>query len=516
MKSFRVIDTRFRILKGGKIGLSLSISLIGSALIFCQSARAETFFDNEWTTGTTHTTADVTVTERSNTGTNTGTYSQTSTTENIIFRPDRVAESYTGVTDNEISGTSSNPVATAGTTGTAANLIADGTYIDGGGYSATNSDYAHYTTLNPDTDFTVTLTSGSTVNNIVKETSTYYYVDSTTGYTSSSDAYVANIVFSGSNTVYGTTNIDDGNIKLDGSVTFTGTVDAGSIAVDTTSTITFNSDVDLTAGTTDAMNFSVNGNVLINEDFTGNITSDGDNLGTVTIVGSGTGKEQIITGNIGSSTSSDIGILNIGSDTVASNYSRTVIYGDVYANSTVLNNNGTANSSTLVLADGSDITSTITTADANMGILTLEGSSTVSGTVGTDANKLKEINAGANGSNSTFSDDVYATNLDVEGTGTVNLDGNYKGTSIRYNADGTVVLADNKNINSSIVTNSTTPTGTLTLEGSSTVSGTVGTDANKLKEINAGANGSNSTFSDDVYATNLDVEGTGTVNLDGN
>ncbi|RXI27743.1 hypothetical protein, partial [Arcobacter defluvii] len=83
--------------------------------------------------------------------------------------------------------------------------------------------------------------------------------------------------------------------------------------------------------------------------------------------------------------------------------------------------------------------SIVTNSTTPTGTLTLEGSSTVSGTVGTDANKLKEINAGANSSNSTFSDDVYATNLDVEGTGTVNLDGNYKGTSIRYNADGTVV-----------------------------------------------------------------------------
>ncbi|RXI28965.1 hypothetical protein CP986_12545, partial [Arcobacter aquimarinus] len=105
---------------------------------------------------------------------------------------------------------------------------------------------------------------------------------------------------------------------------------------------------------------------------------------------------------------------------------------------------------------------------------------------------------------------------DVEGTGRVNLNGDYKGTSIRYNADGTVVLADNKNIDSSIINNSsTTPTGTLTLEGSSIVSGTVGTDVNRLKEINAGANGSDSTFNSDVFATNLDVEGTGRVNLNG-
>ncbi len=501
MKSFRVVNAKFRILKGGKIGLSLSISLVVSSLILNQSAHAETFFDNEWTTGTTFTTPDVTATARSNTGTNTGTYSQISTTENIIFRPDRVAQSYTGVADYEsgvIQGT------LQGTTGTGTNLIPNGGYFDVDGNWQDNYDRAYYQSLNPDKNFTVTLTSGSTVNNIVKETSTYYYVNNTDDYMSLSDAYVANIIFSGSNTVYGTTNIDDGNIKLDDSVTFTGTVDAGSISVDTTNTIIFNSDVDLTAGTTDAMNFSVDGKVLLNEDFTGNITSGGDNLGTVTIVGNGTGKEQIITGNIGTSTSSDIGILYIGSDTIDSNYSRTVIYGDVYANSTVLNNNGTTNSSTLVLADGSNITSTITTADANMGIITLDGSSTVSGSVGASGALLKEINAGANGTSSTFSSDVYATNLDVEGTGTVNLNGDYTGTAIRYNADGTVVLANGSDVNSAITTG-TTNTGTLTLNGSSTVSGSVGASGALLKEINAGANGTSSTFSSDVYATTTNI-----------
>ncbi|WP_164967285.1 hypothetical protein, partial [Arcobacter ellisii] len=169
---------------------------------------------------------------------------------------------------------------------------------------------------------------------------------------------------------------------------------------------------------------------------------------------------------------------------------------------------------TVVLANGSDVNSAITTATTNTGTLTLNGSSTVSGSVGASGALLKEINAGANGSSSTFSSDVYATNLDVEGTGTVNLNGDYTGTAIRYNADGTVVLANGSDVNSAITT-ATTNTGTLTLNGSSTVSGSVGASGALLKEINAGANGSSSTFSSDVYATNLDVEGTGTVNLNG-
>ncbi|RXI24641.1 hypothetical protein, partial [Arcobacter ellisii] len=120
---------------------------------------------------------------------------------------------------------------------------------------------------------------------------------------------------------------------------------------------------------------------------------------------------------------------------------------------------------TVVLANGSDVNSAITTATTNTGTLTLNGSSTVSGSVGASGALLKEINAGANGSSSTFSSDVYATNLDVEGTGTVNLNGDYTGTAIRYNADGTVVLANGSDVNSAITT-ATTNTGTLTLNGS--------------------------------------------------
>ncbi|WP_192894507.1 hypothetical protein, partial [Arcobacter suis] len=125
---------------------------------------------------------------------------------------------------------------------------------------------------------------------------------------------------------------------------------------------------------------------------------------------------------------------------------------------------------------------------------------------------LAEVNAGVNGSTSTFANDVYATNLDVEGTGTVNLDGNFTGTAIRYNADGTVILADTKNINSAITT-SVDNTGTLSLEGSSTVTGQVGASGASLKEINAGVAGSTSTFNSNVYASNLNMTGTGTVIL---
>ncbi|RWS50424.1 hypothetical protein CKA56_02525 [Arcobacter venerupis] len=728
MNSFRVVDTRFRILKGGKIGLSLSIALITAmSTLGSINAYSETFFDGV-TDGTTYTSGDVSARAKSDTGISSANYSSISTTENIIFKPDRVKSSYIGVNDFEPSGTSSVSQGTDGTISTTFMNKSDGTYLDINGDVTPNYDKLYYQTFTPSTAFTVTLDSGATVNNIIKQTSQYYSVNNTATYTIQNDSYTANLVFDGSNTVLGTTSIDDGNIKLNGSASFGGAVNAGSIDVDTTSNITFDSSVDLSAGTTDAMNFSQAGVVLLSDDFTGNVTSSSDNLGTLTVVGNSTGKEQIITGDIGTSTSSDINILNIGSNTVSSNYSKTVVNGNVFANSTVLNNNGTTNSSTLLLSDGSNITSTITTADSNMGILTLAGSSTVTGTVGstgklaevnsgatgststftgtvnatnltntgtgtttfkddvtattvnvnagttnfeknltatstnittgtgnfntvsgstnsnivfsgagtanlygdltgnivttsdnlgtvtfigdgagkaqtingnigssittdvnvlnigesgvssnystvtvngdifanstvlnnngttnsstlllsdgsnitstittsdsnmgiltlagtstvngqvgTDSNKLANVNAGANGKTATFTSDVYATNLNVTGTGAVDLNGSYKGTTLNYNADGSVNLADTKNITAAVTT-TTNDTGTLNLLGTSTVNGQVGTDSNKLANVNAGANGKTATFTSDVYATNLNVTGTGAVDLNG-
>lgn len=89
MKSFRVVNAKFRILKGGKIGLSLSISLVVSSLIFSTTkANAVDYFtDVQVSTGTaTNTTGlyDVTV----QTATNTGTFdlSRLSTTyDSVVF-----------------------------------------------------------------------------------------------------------------------------------------------------------------------------------------------------------------------------------------------------------------------------------------------------------------------------------------------------------------------------------------------------------------------------------------------
>ncbi|MDD4330111.1 MAG: hypothetical protein PHD79_09170, partial [Aliarcobacter sp.] len=502
MNSFRVMNTRFRILKGGKIGLAFSIALIGGTLTLGSTkANATDYFTGTSTVLSPLTSGSVTVETATNTATN-GNNTDTrnaATVDNVIFAPTSWANSF---------------------------------YIP----TSTSTDYygplqdAYILNQNPDyLKLELTFASGANANNITKQGSTLYSapvsptyvpVSSTSTYsltsTPTSIDYAANLIFQGNNTVSGYTAISDGNIKLNGdNIVFNGTVNAGSIDVAAVGTTTFKSAVNVSTGPVDDLKFSAAGTVVLNSDLTGNVVTTGNNKGILTT----TGVNQTITGNIGSSTSLDLNTLNIGSDTVLGNYSKTTINGNVFANSTVLNNNnndnsdGTTNSSELILASGKNITSTITTADANMGILTLAGGiQTVTGQVG-NGNKLAEVNAG-NGT-STFTNDVYATNLDVEGTGTVNLNGNYTGTALRYNDNGIVNLADGKNINSSVTTDAPNQ-GTLNLTGTSTVSGQVGDATNNLKEINAnGTAGKTVTFANDVYATNTNI-GAGTVDIKGN
>ena len=131
MNSFRVVDTKFRILKGGKIGLSLSIALIGGILLSTTKADAETFFDGT-TDGTIYSSGGISAQEKSDDGDITANYNTVSSSESIVFKPERVVSSYTGVSDYEISGTPPNQSsvfqASDGITTGAYNNLANGTY----------------------------------------------------------------------------------------------------------------------------------------------------------------------------------------------------------------------------------------------------------------------------------------------------------------------------------------------------------------------------------------------------
>ncbi|MCH8998168.1 MAG: autotransporter domain-containing protein [Proteobacteria bacterium] len=243
-----------------------------------------------------------------------------------------------------------------------------------------------------------------------------------------------------------------------------------------------------------------------------------DGIGSLTYLGDSTA-----TGTIGD-TANRLGILNAG---VAG---KTVtITGNVFAITTNVTGTGTLNfqgnltgnldydaDGTATVATGVNLTGTVTTsAGDDTGTLTLFGTTTVSGQVGTAPASLKVVNGGANGTTAIFSADVFAQTLNVTGTGTVDLDGAFTGV-LDFDADGTATIATTKNLTGTVTTSAGDNTGTLTLEGTTTVSGQVGTAPASLKVVNGGANGTTAAFSADVFAQTLNVTGTGTVDLDGN
>ena len=98
MKSLRVKDARFRILKGGKIGLSLSISLIGSALIFGNiNSYATDYFNSVQVSTSSITDGNVTLEKATNSSSITSNVS--SSAGDIVFAPTSWATStYSGLT----------------------------------------------------------------------------------------------------------------------------------------------------------------------------------------------------------------------------------------------------------------------------------------------------------------------------------------------------------------------------------------------------------------------------------
>jgi len=170
---------------------------------------------------------------------------------------------------------------------------------------------------------------------------------------------------------------------------------------------------------------------------------------------------------------------------------------------------------TATVSDNSNITGKFQTGTNNQGTVTYEGTSTTSANIGTSTNKLKAVNAGANGETATFDGKVRATTTTVTGTGTIDLNGNLEGTTVNFAGDGTVTVADTKDVDAAVTTN-TNGTGTLTLEGKGTVSGQVGTAALSLKAVNGGGTaGKTSTFSGDVFTTTSNVQGTGSIDFNG-
>jgi uncharacterized protein with beta-barrel porin domain len=131
---------------------------------------------------------------------------------------------------------------------------------------------------------------------------------------------------------------------------------------------------------------------------------------------------------------------------------------------------------------GGGITSNIN----NVASILFTGNSTVTGFTGTSSIRFIDITAGANATTTNFNGNVFTTQFNLSGTGTVNFNGSVNpgivAASTNFAGDGFINIAANQLFNSALTTN-TANTGTLTLNGGSSVIGAIG-GANGLKQIN--------------------------------
>ena len=167
----------------------------------------------------------------------------------------------------------------------------------------------------------------------------------------------------------------------------------------------------------------------------------------------------------------------------------TTVNGDIYATNTQFNG-----PNTLTLTDLSDINGNVTTTANNQGILALQGTTAVTGTIGAAGFALNAIN-------------LLGLNK------TLTIDGNTFANNINIANDGFVVIQNNANFNGNINnTSGVDNKGTLTFEGTGSVSGTIGS-SNTLKLITVNALGGNNktvTLSGNVVrSTNINVNDDG-------
>lgn len=150
------------------------------------------------------------------------------------------------------------------------------------------------------------------------------------------------------------------------------------------------------------------------------------------------------------------------------------------------------------------------TSDANnTANIVFGGGSTVTGFTGTNGTRFLSISAGAVGTTVNFNGAVFSTAFNITGTGTVNFNGDtLAAAGLTFAGDGFVNLGAGRTLTGAIFTN-TANTGTLTLNGGSSVVGAIG-GANGLKQINVV--GGNASVNGAVRAQNFSL-GANTLNI---
>jgi uncharacterized protein with beta-barrel porin domain len=163
----------------------------------------------------------------------------------------------------------------------------------------------------------------------------------------------------------------------------------------------------------------------------------------------------------------------------------------------------------------------VSTAASSQGNIAFNSSSTVFGAIGVTQPGgpfLLNITGGNANSVVNFNGPVYATTLDVTGTGAINFNsGNTNIVATNFAADGLIRLAANTTLIGAMTTTAGANTGTLSMGGGSVLDGAVGGAVGlRSIEVTGGSNaaGTTATISGaaNAYAFNL---GTNTLNVGG-
>jgi autotransporter-associated beta strand protein len=350
-------------------------------------------------------------------------------------------------------------------------------------------------------------------------------------YSNSSDLTI-NAVIADNGGASAVTKGGDGTLTLNGINTYTGATIVGG------GTLNLNQSLLLSSGLVFGADATVN--LASGKTLGCAVTTDEDGAGTLNFLG---GVQ---------STSGDIGATGLALKKVDVAAGTTTFNGDLYVTTLSFSGDGTAN-----ITSDQSITGAVDNLTGSDGAGTLSllgGNQTVSGNIG-ETNALKAVNIAAaltktaeldgtveaatitmsGAGKAQFDGAVTATALNVTAsgeveinadssittttvnTGTLDLNGTFTGTTLTFTGAGEVVVADAKNITVNITnTSGANGAGTLTTEGESLVTGTVGGSGANQRFGSLNINGAADTtarITGAVYATTATI-GAGTLQLD--
>ncbi|HOW58748.1 MAG TPA: autotransporter domain-containing protein [Candidatus Omnitrophota bacterium] len=382
-------------------------------------------------------------------------------------------------------------------TNAAANLVFNGGTLQ---YTGTTASTDRNFTINTDKTATIDVTT----NNLTMSGSAV----ATNGALTKTGA--GTLTLSGTNLYTGTTTVSGGTLVLTGGAAI---ADSGAVSLNNTAGATLQLNANETIGSL-AGGGASGGNVnlqsfTLTTGDTNNTTYAGIMSGTGGLTKSGTGT-LVLTG-----TNTFSGVTTLSNGTVS--------VGTIGNGGEAGNLGQATNAAANLVFDGGTLSYTGSTASTDRNFTIVAGKTavfnittnnlTLSGASGATTGGLTKTGAGT----LTLAGANLYTGATTVNAGTLNLNESLTTSSgLVFGGNGTVVLADSKNITPAVTNTSGSAAGTLTLSGTSTVTGQVGAAGNAaLAAVNAGATGKTATFAGDVYATTTSVTGTGTVDLNG-